>query len=507
MVQTCPADAPMASQPPASQRPRPRSRRAHRWWGARRAPRAGPPAPPPAAAAPPPPPPPDRVHAARGLQEGRVVDRVTGELSRDARAQHGVDSGVDRCITGIRHTVRTRRTAEHTEQVVLPRREQTVAQLTVGGQPQPVALPAERCRDRCDDPHRRRAAVERPLLGGRAAPTGHGRQPPSLRECFEDLGPCHHRCAVPRVPGIQRHLLDETQLRAVREGELDEVDDLVVVDTAHRDGVELQRAQARGGRCRDAGQHLGQTVAAGEFVKAVAAERVDRDVESAQPRLAQRLDEIGEPDAVGGHREVDRRPARRANGREAPHHLDDVGAQQRFSTGQPKRGDPGRRRDPRDAFDLVDGEDARACQPFVALLGHAIGAAQRAAVGQRDAQVAVHPPEAVDQGIAGNAAHARRGPRPVAHAVTHAVYRAARPRQSDRDRCHCPRVAPHEPGTSSHHRGYSRPAARGRRGARSERMDECRMPHRRPRARACDLWIRDFCATRRHRADSSWRWA
>jgi hypothetical protein len=51
---------------------------------------------------------------------------------------------------------------------------------------------------------------------------------------------------------------------------------------------------------------------------------------------------------------------------------------------------------PGDALDLLEGEQLVAGQPLHPLLGHAVGAAEVAAVGDRDAQVAVDPPERVE---------------------------------------------------------------------------------------------------------------
>ena len=101
-------------------------------------------------------------------------------------------------------------------QVGLLAGEQAVAQLAVGGEPDPVAGAAERPGDRADDADPRRAAVDHPLLGRRAAPRA---RPPraSARtrpQAAEDLVGGHHRRAVPAVLGVQRHLLDEPQLVA-----------------------------------------------------------------------------------------------------------------------------------------------------------------------------------------------------------------------------------------------------------------------------------------------------
>jgi hypothetical protein len=85
------------------------------------------------------------------------------------------------------------------------------------------------------------------------------------------------------VTGIQRHLLDEAHLGAVIEREGDEVDELVVVDAAHGDRVELERAKARCGCRGDALHDIVEAVASGELAEAVAVERVDRDVEAVKP--------------------------------------------------------------------------------------------------------------------------------------------------------------------------------------------------------------------------------
>src|SRR3546814_15839279 len=48
--------------------------------------------------------------------------------------------------------------------------EQAVAHLAVGSQPDPVAITAERTRDRGDDPDRSRTAIDAEERGGRTPP-------------------------------------------------------------------------------------------------------------------------------------------------------------------------------------------------------------------------------------------------------------------------------------------------------------------------------------------------
>ena len=54
-----------------------------------------------------------------------------------------------------------------------------------------------------------------------------------------------------------------------------------------------------------------------------------------------------------------------------------------------------------EAADLLEAEDLRLGEPDVLLLGHAVAAAQVAAVGDRDAQAARGPPAAVERRATG----------------------------------------------------------------------------------------------------------
>src|SRR4051794_41880267 len=60
--------------------------------------------------------------------------------------------------------------AQRAAQVALLAGEQAVADLAVGGQPDPVAVAAEGPGDRRDDAHGPRPAVDREQLGGGPAP-------------------------------------------------------------------------------------------------------------------------------------------------------------------------------------------------------------------------------------------------------------------------------------------------------------------------------------------------
>ena len=131
-------------------------------------------------------------------------------------------------------------------QVGLLAGEQAVADLTVGGEPDPVAVAAERAGHRGDHADGRGAAVDQEQLGRGAPPRLASRgQGEVAAELLEDLVGGDHLLAVPVVLGVERHLLDEAQLVLVVDRPGEQVARLVVVDPAQQDGVDLDRRQPR----------------------------------------------------------------------------------------------------------------------------------------------------------------------------------------------------------------------------------------------------------------------
>ena len=141
--------------------------------------------------------------------------------------------------------------------------------------------------------------------------------------------------AVPRVLGVERHLLDEPQLVAAVEAPLEQVGHVGVVDAAHGDGVDLHRRQPgiRGGL--EPGHDVVEAVAAGEPAEVLGVDRVEADVDPVQARGGQRRGEPVEPDAVGRHRD----PRPRFERGDPAHDVDQAAAQQRLATGEPHLGD------------------------------------------------------------------------------------------------------------------------------------------------------------------------
>ena len=145
-------------------------------------------------------------------------------------------------------------------------------------------------------------------------------------------------------------------------------------------------------------------------------ERVERDVDPPEPGRGEAGRHGCERGAVGGERQVDgQRGQLRDQHRE-------VGPHGGLAAGEPDRVDAvALDEEPGDPLDLLEGEHLVPRQPLHPLLGHAVGAAEVAAVGDRDPQVRVHAPEGVDQ---------RSGHR----GVEHGGHRPPRLRRSRSDR-------------------------------------------------------------------------
>ena len=111
------------------------------------------------------------------------------------------------------------------------------------------------------------------------------------------------------------------------------------------------------------------------------------------PGAHQLLGVAGQQEAVGGHREV-------VDAVDRGDHLGEhreLTADQGLAAGEPDVADPHVGEQAHQARDLLEGEDLGALEPGQALGGHAVLAAEVAAVGDRDSQISDFAPVAVAQ--------------------------------------------------------------------------------------------------------------
>jgi hypothetical protein len=157
-------------------------------------------------------------------------------------------------------------------------------------------------------------------------------------------------------------------------------------------GVQLERLDARGLGRGNAVPDPPQIAPAGDAAKLGRVQGVDADVQPAQASPRQRLGQLGQQQAVGGHGHL--LDARR--GHDGPHQLHHTGPDGRLAAGQTDLGDAQAGRHAHNCQQLVVAQQLSP-RPKAHLFGHAVDTAQIARIGQRDAQVVDAASEAIAQ--------------------------------------------------------------------------------------------------------------
>ena len=220
-----------------------------------------------------------------------------------------------------------------------------------------------------------------------------GRQRPARFQIAADIGQRDEAILAGLVHVAQRHGLDQADRVALRMRPGDEIGNLSVVHAAHRHGVELD-LQPRILRRGNPFEHLRQGIAARQCAEGLRIARIERDVNPPHARPRQRIRLARQLRAVGGQRHlVQLRPNMAAD---RAHEIDDVAAHQRFAPGQPDRAHTARHEAARQHVQFFEREHlglGKELHP----LGHAIGTAQIAAIGDRQAQIGDSPLIRIDQ--------------------------------------------------------------------------------------------------------------
>ena len=127
-----------------------------------------------------------------------------------------------------------------------------------------------------------------------------------------------------------------------------------------------------------------------ELDEAIRVKRIEAHRDASEARGLQRLGLIREQHAVGGEREI----LQAGLGRDHPHERRHIAAEQRLAAGQADLVDAEREEDVDERAGFLEMQDVLARQPDVVLLRHAVFAAEVAAVGDRQPQVAQRTSEA-----------------------------------------------------------------------------------------------------------------
>ncbi len=215
----------------------------------------------------------------------------------------------------------------------------------------------------------------------------------SARERVEDLAARDDAVRRPAAGAADVHVFDEAHFGAELAAELDQIAELVVVHAANHDRVDLEAGREHAMRSGEAVFHFVERVDAREREEAIAAQRVEAHGDASEPGRLQPVDLIREQDAVRRQREIAKAGLRR-------HHRDErrqVAAEQRLAAGEANLVHAEADEDVDKAADLLEMQHVLARQPGVVVLRHAVFAAQVAAVGDRQAQVAQRTAEAIGE--------------------------------------------------------------------------------------------------------------
>jgi len=155
---------------------------------------------------------------------------------------------------------------------------------------------------------------------------------------------------------------------------------IVAAETGHRHRVHLDRPQPRRGRRGQAGQHVGQSVAAGDGREVRGVHAVQRHVHPVHAGAGEGLRTSRQQHPVGGQREFRARPQGSCLG----DNVLKVLGQQRFSTGEPHlRHAQSGHGNPNQPDNLVGRQQSLRAQPWQTIRRHAVGTPQVATIGQR----------------------------------------------------------------------------------------------------------------------------
>jgi hypothetical protein len=199
--------------------------------------------------------------------------------------------------------------------------------------------------------------------------------------------------ALPRVVGVERHVLDESHLVARLARPAGKVHDLVVIRAADHDAVDLDRRQPGGLGGAKASQDLVERIAPRHLDETVAHERIAAHGRAVDAGVGEGGGQAVEEDAVRRDRDVEL-------GTHAAEHPDEV------RKVRPDRGLPARDLDGADAEadedaqgarELLEGQDLRLGEPSKPLRRHAVRASEVAAIRHGDPQVVGHAAERVDE--------------------------------------------------------------------------------------------------------------
>ena len=190
----------------------------------------------------------------------------------------------------------------------------------------------------------------------------------------------------PHAVFLQRHELDEAQGHAFFAREASEGGNLIVVEAAQQDAVDLHRIQADTLRRADSLEYALVSVRhAGDAREALGIDRIHGDRDTRQSGVGEWLRHLGQQMSIGGEGDVERLAFERLHRRQFPHHVDEALAQQRLAASETDLSDAEADEDARHAQVVGDGH-LRKLRPVAART--AVDALVVTAIGDGDPEIA-----------------------------------------------------------------------------------------------------------------------
>ena len=291
-----------------------------------------------------------------------------------------------------------------------PRRKQAQVDLAFGGQAGAVAVLAKRLGDAADDADlAQRRVVLAPGIGPAPAlcclAGGGGVQRHQWQfglQAGDQFARWQHLVHAPAIGGAHVHVFDKAQRRAGAAKMTCHGQNLLVVGAALDHHVDLDAAEAHSVRRLDAGEHVGhRKVDVVHRTKHRVVQTIEAHGDAVQARVLERACLARQQRSVGRQGQVGRRAIQSAQFSQLGNERLEVFAQQRLASGEADLADPMGQELPRQPGDLFKAQQRVVRQVGVVLvknfLGHAVVAAEVAAVGDADAQVAQRAAQRIGQ--------------------------------------------------------------------------------------------------------------
>src|SRR5216684_1437424 len=313
----------------------------------------------------------DKNHGARGRYEARLIDAVTLLFFHDVGADEVPDFIVACAI------------AQQKAQVMIVLAEETGAELAIGGKPDARAMAAEGLRDGGDEADFAGSSIgEAVFAGGFAALVRDLHKRPASVDALIDFRGRHHEIACPMAVSIQRHEFDKAHDHAALAGKGSERLDLIVVYAANQYSVHFGGRQTRFLSRVDAVHHSRKRFGARDALEFTGIERIEADVDAAEPCGKEAVAAFSQQVAVGSHGEVFD-----TEGVETADVVLDASPDERLAPGNADFADAQTQEDARQAVEFGPGKNFVVVAVVFRVGGAAVDAAEIATVGDRNAKV------------------------------------------------------------------------------------------------------------------------